>query len=184
MDPITISLIAAAVIGASTAAYSVQQQTMLSKRSGTLQGQSMAVEKAQLNMAQEAEKTQSAQAELERQRNLKQVLSTQNAVFGSSGAGISSGTFIGIQTADSARASEASRLNQLFTDTRQVGFQMNQANAQFNFGAQMSANKSLRRANAINAGSNILQTGLRGFAGYKAKKAGNTELAERIAGGL
>jgi hypothetical protein len=183
MDPFTLMLIATAITAATTG-YSLQQQNVLSKRASNIQQQSADVEAAQLKMAQESEKTQSAQAELDRQRELKQVLATQNAIFGSSGASLSSGTFIGIQTADVSRASEATRLNQLFTDTRQIGLQINQANAQFNVAAQLSGNRSMRQANAINAGSNILQSGLKGYAGYKAKKAGNNDLANSIFGGL
>jgi len=179
-----ILLIASTALATAATGYSLQQQNVMSKRAGTIQGQALSVEKAQLSMAQEAEKTQSAQAELARQRELKQVLATQNAIFGSSGASLSSGTFIGIQTADVSRASEATRLNELFTDTRQIGFQMNQATSQFNFGAQQSANKSLRRANAISSGGSLLQMGLKGYAGYKAKKTGDNYLANDIFGGL
>lgn len=169
-------------IGALSAGYGIHQSTMASKRAGTLQGQSATVEKAQMSMAQESEKTQAAQDELERQRTLRRVLASQNAVFGSSGAGLSSGSFIGIQTADVSRASEATRLNQLFSDTRNVGYQMNKANAQFNLAASLSANKSMRRANAIKTGSGLLQTGLKGYAGYQAYKGGDTQGANAIFG--
>lgn len=182
MDPITIALITSLVIGAGTAGYSIQQSTMASKRQGTLQGQAASVEKAQLSMAQEAEKTQSSQDELERQRNLKRVLASQNAVFGSSGASLASGSFIGIQTADSSRASEATRLNQLFSDTRNVGYQMNKANAEFNLAASLSANKGMRQANAIKTGAGLLQTGLKGYAGYRAYKKGDKEGAAFLLG--
>ena len=182
MDPVTSALIASLVIGATTAGYSIQQSTMASKRAGTFQGQSAAVEKAQLAMAQEQEKAQSSQDELERQRNLKRVLASQNAVFGSSGASLTSGSFIGIQTADSSRASEATRLNQLFSDTRNVGYQMNKANADFNLAASLSANKSMRRANAIKTGSGLLQTGLKGYAGYKTYKSGDVQGANALFG--
>lgn len=175
-------LIASLAIGAATTAYSVQQSTMASKRMGTLQGQSAANEKAQLSLAQQTEKTQSAQDELERQRTLKRVLASQNAVFGSTGSTLSSGSFIGIQTADSSRASEATRLNQLFSDTREVGFQMNKANAEFNLAANLSANKNLRRANAIKAGSGLLQSGLKAYGGYKAAKKGDIQGAYALFG--
>jgi hypothetical protein len=169
-------------IGAVSAGYAIQQSTMASKRTGTLQGQSAAVEKAQMSMAQENEKTQAAQDELERQRTLKRVLASQNAVFGSSGAGLGSGSFIGIQTADVSRASEATRLNQLFSDTRNVGYQINKANAQFNLAANLSANQSMRRANAIRTGSGLLQTGLKGYGGYTAYKGGDKESAAYLFG--
>lgn len=169
-------------IGALSAGYGIQQSTMASKRAGTLQGQSATVEKAQMSMAQESEKTQAAQDELERQRTLRRVLASQNAVFGSSGAGLSSGSFIGIQTADVSRASEATRLNQLFSDTRNVGYQINKANADFNLATSLSANKSMRRANSIKTGSGLLQTGLRGYGGYKTYKSGDTQSANVLFG--
>ena len=166
MDPITIMIIASAVSAAVTG-YSVQQGNMLSKRQGTLAGQSMAIEKSNLALAQAQEKTQAAQDELERQRTLKSVLASQNAIFGASGAGLSSGTFAGIQTADTSRASEASRLNQLFMDTRNLGYGLSKANMTLNFGIEQSARKIQRKTNTISGIGSVAQTTLNSYANYK-----------------
>lgn len=170
MDPLTIALAVSAIIGAGTTGYSVQQANMMSKRQGTLAGQSMEIEKANLALAQAQEKAQSSQDELERQRNLKSVLASQKAIFGSSGAGLSSGTFANIQSADVSRANEATRLNQLFTDTRNLGYGLSRANMTLNFGAEQAARKIQRKTNVAAGISSIINTGLSGYTAYKQGK--------------
>ena len=59
---------------------------------------------------------------------------------------------------------------------------MNKANADFNLAASLSANKSMRRANAIKTGSGLLQTGLKGYAGYKTYKRGDVQGANALFG--
>jgi hypothetical protein len=166
MDPITIMLVAATV-GALTTGYSIQQGNMMSKRQGTLAGQSMQIEKANLALAQAQEKAQASQEELDRQRTLKSVLASQNAIFGASGASLSSGTFAGIQTADTARAAEATNLNKLFMDTRNLGYGLSKANMTLNFGAEQAARKVQRRTNVISGIGSMANTAVSGYAQYK-----------------
>lgn len=154
-------------IGALTTGYSIHQGNMMSKRQGTLAGQSMQIEKANLALAQVQEKAQASQEELDRQRTLKSVLATQNAIFGASGASLSSGTFAGIQTADTARAAEATNLNRLFMDTRNLGYGLSKANMTLNFGVEQAARKVQRKTNVISGIGSLANTAVSGYAQYK-----------------
>lgn len=163
----TGALIAVAVISAATTAYSVRQQNMTGKRMATIQGQQAAAEAKQIELAAQAERTQAEVDELDRQKTLERILSAQNAVFGATGFSTGSGSFTNIQAADTNRAAEATRLNQLFTDTRQVGHRAN-INSVFSQAAiARSAAKVARRTNTIRGVGSILSTAASAYGGAK-----------------
>lgn len=151
-------LIAAAIISAAGTVYSVREQNMTGKRMATIAGQQADVESKQLEMQAQAERTQAEVDELDRQRTLDRILSAQNAVFGSSGLTTTSGSFTNIQTVDAARAAESSRLNQVFTDTRQVGFNNSISQIRNQAYLTRSAAKIARRTNTIQGFTSIMNT--------------------------
>lgn len=165
----TAILIAAAVAAAGTA-YTVREQTMTGKRMATIAGQQADAEAKQLEMQAQAERTQAEVDELDRQRTLDRILSAQNAVFGASGLATTSGSFTNIQTVDAARAAEARRLNQVFTDTRQVGFRNNIRQIQNQAAITRSAAKIARRTNTVRGFTSIISTGANAYAGSQSLK--------------
>jgi len=159
----TILIIAAVAATAATTTYSVHSSNMAIKSANTAAGQQASAETAQLEMQNAAEQSQAAVDEVDRQRTLQRILAAQTAVFGSSGADGGSGSFLGIQTADSSRANEATRLNQMFTDTRQVGFQNNIKNIAAQTTIDRNAGKMARRTNTIKGGLSVINTAASGY---------------------
>jgi len=163
-------LITAAIISAAATAYTVRQQNMTGKRMATIQGQQADAQAKQLELQVQAERTQAEVDELDRQRTLERIISAQNAVFGSTGLATTSGSFTNIQTQDFGRASQASRLNQLFTDTRQIGYRASVASLYNQAALSRSANRVARRTNTIQGIGSIISTGASAYAGYNASK--------------
>ena len=163
----TGALIATAVISAATTAYTVREQIMTGKRMATIAGQQAHAEAKQLEMQAQAERTQAEVDELDRQRTLDRIMSAQNAVFGASGLATTSGSFTNIQTTDAARAAEAKRLNQVFTDTRQVGFSNNIRQIQNQAAITRSAAKMARRTAGIQGFGSIFGTAASTYGQYK-----------------
>lgn len=168
-DPVTW-LVIATVVAAGTTAYTVREGNMASKSAATAAGQQNTAEAKQLELQATAEKTQATADELDRQRTLQRIMSAQNAVFGSSGADPLSGSFGNVQTADVNRATEAGRLNQMFTDTRQVGFANNIRGLEFQTQITRNAGKIARRTNTIQAGTSVLNTGITAYTASKGAK--------------
>lgn len=166
----TAILIGLAVAAAGTTAYTVHEGNMASKSAATAQGRQNVAEAKQLELQAQAEKTQASADELERQRNLERIMAAQNAVFGSSGADPFSGSFANIQTSDAKRAAEATRLNQVFTDTRQVGFANNIRNLENQTILTRNAAKIYRRTNTAQGIGSIINIGTTAYgAGAKGK---------------
>lgn len=165
----TAILIAAAVAAAGTA-YTVREQNMTGKRMATIAGQQAHAQAKTLEMQAQAERTQAEVDELDRQRTLDRIMSAQNAVFGASGLATTSGSFTNIQTTDAARAAEAKRLNQVFTDTRQVGFRNNIRQIQDQAAITRSAAKVARRTNTVRGFTQILSSGASAYAGSQSMK--------------
>ena len=165
-DPVTW-LVIATVASVATTSYVAREQNMASKSAATAAGQQNTAEAKQLELQATAEKTQATADELDRQRTLQRIMSAQNAVFGSSGADPLSGSFSNLQTADVNRATEAGRLNQMFTDTRQVGFANNIRGLDFQTQITRNAGKIARRTNTINGVTSILNTGITASAASK-----------------
>lgn len=174
MDPLSVFLIASAVASIGATGYAAHQQNVTSKRGSMIQARMAESEKIQLDLAAANEKAQATSDELDRQRTLKRVLATQSAIFGASGASLSSGTFANIQTSDTSRAAEATRLNQLFTDTRQLGYQTNKAVIDANTLFQKSSARIMRRVSGIQAGSSMLESGARAATLYNRAKTPNS----------
>lgn len=151
-------------INAASIAYTVREQNMTGKRMATIAGQQANAEAKTLEMQAQAERTQAEVDELDRQRTLDRIMSAQNAVFGSSGLATTSGSFINIQTVDAARAAEAKRLNQVFTDTRQVGFNNNIRQIQNQAVITRSAAKVVRRTNTVRGFTQILNSSANAYA--------------------
>lgn len=162
----TLYLIGASIAAAGTA-YSVREQNMAGKRMATIAGQQAHAEAKQLEMQAQAERTQAEVDELDRQRTLERIMSAQNAVFGASGFTTTSGSFANIQTTDAARAAEAKRLNQVFTDTRQVGFRNNIRQIYSQAAITRSAAKIARRTNTVRGFTKILSSGASAYADSK-----------------
>jgi hypothetical protein len=131
----------------------------------TIQGQQADVQAKQVEMQAQAEKTQAEVDELDRQRTLDRIMSAQNAVFGATGLATTSGSFAGIQTTDAARAAEATRLNQVFQDTRQVGFGSNVQSLYNQAAITRSASRVARRTNVLGGFNSLLSTGTSAYAG-------------------
>jgi hypothetical protein len=165
----TAILIAAAVAAAGTA-YTVREQNMTGKRMATIAGQQAHAQAKTLEMQAQAERTQAEVDELDRQRTLDRIMSAQNAVFGASGLATTSGSFTNIQTTDAARAAEAKRLNQVFTDTRQVGFRNNIRQIQDQAAITRSAAKVARRTNTVRGFTQILSSGASAYADSQSMK--------------
>lgn len=165
----TAILIAAAVAAAGTA-YTVREQNMTGKRMATIAGQQAHAQAKTLEMQAQAERTQAEVDELDRQRTLDRIMSAQNAVFGASGLATTSGSFTNIQTTDAARAAEAKRLNQVFTDTRQVGFRNNIRQIQDQAAITRSAAKVARRTNTVRGFTQILSSTTSAYAGSQSMK--------------
>lgn len=147
---LVLGVLAGVALG-SAAIYTVHNQNMASKTSETAMARQNDATARQLEMGAQAEKTQAEADELERQRTLSRILAAQNAVFGSSGLDMNSGSFSTVRTVDSGRAAEATRLNQMFVDTRQVGFKNNIRNLENQTAMTRQAAKIYRRTNTINA---------------------------------
>jgi hypothetical protein len=169
VTPGTAILISSAVAASSTA-YTVREQNMAGKRMATIAGQQADAQAKTLEMQAQAERTQAEVDELDRQRTLDRIMSAQNAVFGASGLATTSGSFTNIQTTDAARAAEAKRLNQVFTDTRQVGFRNNIRQIQNQAAITRSAAKMARRTNTVRGFTQILNIGASGYAGSQSMK--------------
>lgn len=154
----TAILIVGAIAAAGTA-YTVRQQNMTGKRMATIQGQQAEAQGKQLALQAQAEKTQAEVDELDRQRTLDRIMSAQNAVFGATGLATTSGSFTNIQTVDAGRAAQATRLNQLFEDTRQVGFRGSIRNLHNQAAISRSAARIARRTNTVRGITSILNIG-------------------------
>jgi hypothetical protein len=155
----TTGLIVAGVIAALGATATVHNQNMANKSLGTAQNRANQAQIKQLEVQAAAEKTQATADELERQRTLQRILATQTAVFGSSGLDPSSASLGNIQTSDSQKAAEARNLNQIFSDTRQVGLKSNMLTLDYNSAMTRQAGKFTRRANTINGINSIIKIG-------------------------
>lgn len=163
------SLIVLATLGATaaTTTYAVREQNMASKSAATIQGQQANAQAKQLELQAQAERTQAEVDELERQKTLDRVLAAQNAVFGSSGFTLSSGTFTGIQRSDAAKAAQASRLNQTFTDTRQVGFSNNIRQIRNEAYMTRRAGRIARRTNTLRGFTSVISSGSNAYTSLK-----------------
>lgn len=154
-----VLLLAAVGIAGTTTAYAVREGNMASKSAATAAGQQNTAEAKQLELQATAEKTQATADELDRQRTLRRIMSAQNAVFGSTGVDPLSGSFANIQTADTNRAAEATRLNQMFADTRQVGFANNIRNLESQTQVTRKAGKIARRTNTLQGINSVISIG-------------------------
>jgi hypothetical protein len=153
-------------VAAGTTAVATREQNMASKSAATAAGGQGRAQAAQMEMQAQAEKTQATADELDRQRTLQRIVAAQNAVFGASGADPLSGSFANVQTADANKAAEATRLNQMFTDTRQVGFSNSIKNIESQAQMTRNASKIARRTNTIGGVGSVLRSGTSGYAGY------------------
>ena len=164
------AILIAAAIGAATTGYTVREQNLTGKRMATIAGQQADVQGKTLEMQAQAERTQAEVDELDRQRTLDRIMSAQNAVFGSSGLASTSGSFTNIQTVDAQRAAEAKRLNQVFTDTRQVGFQNNIGQIRSQAAVTRSAARVARRTNTVQGFTSIIGSGAKAYGSYQSLK--------------
>ena len=139
------SLIASVVIGGTTAIVSGVQHNRAAK-----------AQAAQMSLQVEAEKTQAAIEEQERQKRLQRVLATQNAIFGGSNVDMSTGTPSVIAGDTLTEASRQSRQAGLFSDTR-AGILDSQISD------TLSAGKTAMGIGFLNAGASLVQ-GLGGMA--------------------
>ena len=155
----TAILIGVAVAAAAGTAYSVHEQNMATKTMATAQARDNAAQAAQLKMQAEAEKAQAQADELDRQQTLKRVLAAQTAVFGATGFDPMSTSFANIQSSDVQREAQSKNLNQVFTDTRQIGIQNNIRSLDFNTQTTFMGAKFARRANTINGINSVIQMG-------------------------
>lgn len=162
-------LVVAAVAAIIGTGYSVHSQNMATKSMSTAQGRQNLAQAKQLELQAAAEKTQATADELDRQQTLKRIFAAQNAVFGSSGADPMSANFSNIQTADAQKAMQAKNLNQIFTDTRQVGIQNNIASLGYDSQMSRMAGKFTRRANTISGINSIISMAGSGAAAYAKK---------------
>lgn len=150
-------LVVAAVAAIIGTGYSIHEQNLATKSMSTAQGRQNVAQAKQLELQAAAEKTQATADELDRQQTLKRVLAAQNAVFGSSGIDPTSTNFTNIQTADVQRAAQAKNLNQIFTDTRQVGIQNSIQSLGYDSQMARMAGKFTRRANTIAGVNSIIR---------------------------
>ncbi len=155
----TAILIGVAVAAAAGTAYSVHEQNMATKTMATAQARDNAAQAEQLKMQAAAEKAQASADELDRQQTLKRVMAAQTAVFGSSGFDPMSTSFANIQTSDTQREAQSRNLNQMFTDTRQIGIANNIRSLDFNTQMTRAAGKFARRTNTINGINSVIQMG-------------------------
>jgi len=104
---------------AAISAYSVYSQSQAQANMAQFQKRQSELQAKQLELQVQAEKTQAAEDELQRQQQLREVMSAQQAAFGS--AGVSGRSFEALQTADVGKVARADRLGKLFTSTRELG---------------------------------------------------------------
>jgi hypothetical protein len=104
---------------AAISAYSVYSQSQAQANMAQFQKRQSELQAKQLALQVQAEKTQAAEDELQRQQQLREVMSAQQAAFGS--AGVSGRSFEALQTADVGKVARADRLGKLFTSTRELG---------------------------------------------------------------
>ncbi len=174
MFPAIIPIVLAAAAVATTG-YSIHASNMASKRMSTIAGQQADTQAKQMEADALAEKTRATQEEVERQRTLKRIIASQNTLFGSSGAAMGSTTFAGIQRADAARAAESTRLNQVFSDLRQMSYAGSIANVRTQAQIDRIAAKYQRRANTISGIGSMLQQTSNVASGYNQYKL-NTQM--------
>lgn len=155
----SVILLAAAGAALAGTAYAVREQNMATKTMATAQARENTAQAAQLKMQAEAEKAQAQADELDRQQTLKRVLAAQTAVFGATGFDPMSTSFANIQSSDVQREAQSRNLNQVFTDTRQIGIQNNIRSLDFNTQATLRGAKFARRANTINGINSVIQMG-------------------------
>lgn len=153
------ALIIAAAAAAAGTAYTTYSQYQASEYASEVADKQAETQVKQLELRAQAEKTEAEVAELGRQRTLDRIISAQNAVFGATGLATTSGSFTGIQTTDVGRAAESSRLNQLFTDTRQVGFKSQIRGVQSQAAVSRQASRISRRTNLIKGGTSLINIG-------------------------
>jgi hypothetical protein len=106
-------------IMAVVAAYSAYSQSQAQAGAADFQKKQSELQAKQLGLQLQAEKAQAAEDELQRQQQLREVMSAQTAAFGASGA--YGRSFEAIQTADAGKVARADRLGSLFTSTRELG---------------------------------------------------------------
>lgn len=104
---------------AAISAYSVYSQSQAQANMAQFQKRQSELQAKQLELQVQAERTQAAEDELQRQQQLREVMSAQQAAFGS--AGVSGRSFEALQTADVGKVARADRLGKLFTSTRELG---------------------------------------------------------------
>jgi hypothetical protein len=104
---------------AAVSAYSVYSQSQAQANMAQFQKRQSELQAKQLELQMQAERTQAAEDELQRQQQLRAVMSGQTAAFGS--AGVSGRSFEAIQTEDVSKVARADRLGKLFTSTRELG---------------------------------------------------------------
>lgn len=106
----------------------------------------------QMQLKAQAEKTQAAIDEQNRQMKLTKVLATQRAIFGSSGASLNSGSFLAIQNADTSEVARENRLGSLIADTNSSLYNM-QADQ------YLAAGRERSKASLISGGVSLLEWG-------------------------
>lgn len=165
------AILIGAAVAIGTTAYTARESNMAAKSAATAQGQQNTAQAEQLKMQAAAERAQAQADELDRQNSLKRILAAQTAVFGSSGLDPMSTSFANIQTSDSQKAAQAKNLNQMFTDTRQIGIQNNIRSLNYDSILARNAAKFNNRTRTIQAGGNIIQTGFNAYGNYRTAKA-------------
>lgn len=153
-----ISTGALLLAGAAISAGSAIQQSRVQDRLSKISAEQTALQAKGLDVQAQAEKTQTAQNELDRQRSLNRVLSAQRAVFGASGFASTSGSFQAIAARDISRAAEEKRLGRVFSGVRQAGFRTNLAQLASQIATTRAAGRLGRRTGALKATSSLLTT--------------------------
>ncbi len=165
------AILIGAAVAIGTTGYAARESNMAAKSAATAQGQQNTAQAAQLKMQAEAEKAQAQADELDRQQTLKRVLAAQTAVFGATGFDPMSTSFAGIQTSDTQKEALSRNLNQVFTDTRQVGIQNNILALGYDSVNARNAAKYANRARTIKAGGSMVSTGFNAYGDYRTAKA-------------
>lgn len=162
MDPFTAMIIL-------VSSYATYQQFDPQAEMAKIQEKQSRLQARQTEVDLEAEKTEAAVSELDRQRHLAKVLSSQTAAFGASGADLSGGSFQAIQTADVKSAAEATRRGKIFSGVRKAGFKTNIEQSRINARSAKFASRSFRQQALIGAGVSIFK-GVDSAGGFKKSK--------------
>ena len=120
--------------------------------SGSAAQRTAKMQASQMQLKAQAEKTQAAIDEQNRQQKLTKVLATQRAIFGASGASLNSGSFLAIQNADTSEVARENRLGGLLADT---------SASLYDLQAQeyLSAGRSKNKASLLSGGVSLLEFG-------------------------